>query len=168
MSNKPRYKEPKEFNGNHQFFDKWMLSCKIFLAAQPGLYGDDPKRIWYILSTMQSGEASNWAQQWIDSKTTAGMTTLGTLADFHTVLHDTFAPTDEAAFAHSHLKKMQEGNTPMEDFISSFKTYMRKSRITNEPVIINLFRNAINPRIATEIDLQLNRPDTIAEWYTQA
>jgi hypothetical protein len=44
----------------------------------------------------------------------------------------------------------------MEDFISSFKTYMRKSRITNKPVIIDLFRNAINPRIATEIDLQLN------------
>jgi hypothetical protein len=81
---------------------------------------------------MQSGEVLNWTQQWIDSKTTAGTTTLGTLADFHTALHDTFTPTDKAAFAHSHLKNMQQGNTPMEDFISSFKTYMRKSRITNE------------------------------------
>jgi hypothetical protein len=156
MSNKPRYKEPKEFDGSCQFFDEWVLSCKIFLAAQPDLYDDDPKRIWYILLTMQSREASNWAQQWIDSKTTAGTTTLGTLADFHTALHDAFTPIDEAAFMHSHLKKMQQGNTLMEDFISSFKTYMRKSRITNEPVIIDIFRNAINPRIATEIDLHLN------------
>jgi hypothetical protein len=43
MLNKLRYQEPQEFNGNHQFFDEWMLSCKIFLAAQPDLYDDDPK-----------------------------------------------------------------------------------------------------------------------------
>ena len=79
-----------------------------------------------------------------------------------------FAPADEPAFAYGHLKRTKQGPTPIEDFISEFKTYVRCSGITDKPVIIDLFRQAINPSITLKIDTQITPPTTIADWYSQA
>ncbi|KAJ3565343.1 hypothetical protein NP233_g7688 [Leucocoprinus birnbaumii] len=88
--------------------------------------------------------------------------------DFKKALREAFAPTDEPGYAHQQLLSLKQGNLPMEDFISQFKNLVRKSKITEDWPLIEIFRKAIERTIAWQLDTGPSPPKTLAEWYTRA
>jgi hypothetical protein len=180
----PKFKEPPTFNGDRNRFDEWLHSCEIYLHGNRLNYPDDDDRIWYILSTMQSGEAYDWASEFMDSRTNTadGIPhaldrhgnpakkgfVLPALDDFKKSLRSSFAPFDELAHGLAGLQSMHQGNLPIEVFNNRFKQQARKARITDQRVLIEIYRRAISPRIAHEINVRIDLPTNVDEWYTLA
>src|SRR5262249_37725330 len=85
--NCPTFKEPTCFDGGRLNYKNWIQTCKVYLNSSGSKYSTEENKIWYVLSTMQSGEAANWVEQWLASKTdNQGTITVRSLKDFFSEL----------------------------------------------------------------------------------
>jgi hypothetical protein len=171
--------DPGAFSGDRYQFDDWLQACDIYLRGNRNAYTTDEERMWFVVSHMQKGEAADWVEQYIQSRTNTAANTPHaghaaqvfvpeTYETFRTQLKTAFQPVDEPASAHVKLQRLQQGNMPMEAFTSQFKNLVRRTQITDDRTIIDLFRKAIDRSIAYDIDTSTTPPTTPALWYEQA
>jgi hypothetical protein len=161
-----------------------MQACQIYLYSNRLNYPDDDDKTWYVLSTMQAGEAYDWAAKFMAKYTNTAIGTphakdhhgnaagpgfvLPSYEEFRKKLRGSFAPFDELAHGLVGLQNLKQGNTPIEIFNSRFKQMARKANITDNHILIEIYRRAINPKIAHEINVRIDLPTTAEEWYTLA
>ncbi|KAJ3493618.1 hypothetical protein NLJ89_g10975 [Agrocybe chaxingu] len=85
-----RINVPPEFDGNRDDFEAFLNKCLLYLAINSGVYDTDQKRIGYVLSLMNKGEAHIWSNQFIKKCTTANGIDLGTFLGFKDILEEAF------------------------------------------------------------------------------
>jgi IS1 family transposase len=110
MANRPtelHYKSPPDFDGNREKFDQWIAQCGLYLLGNHQLYDNDMKKITFILSCMNTGEANYWMQDYLrhyynteDNILVHGYNEgyVETHNQFMTRLQTAFSPADEPAF----------------------------------------------------------------------
>jgi hypothetical protein len=160
MANQPtelHYKSPPDFDGNQEKFDQWIAQCGLYLLGNHQLYDDNTKKITFILSCMNTGEANYWMQDYLqhyyntDDNTPVDRHNKGyveTYNQFTARLQTAFSPADEPAFTRQALRMMKQGNLPIEEFNANFRITTAKARVNDDTQLIEYYKHAIDKDIA--------------------
>ena len=79
---------PREFTGKRMDLNRFIMSCMAHLTINKELYQTDEKKIGFMLSLLNDGEAGAWKEQFIqeafNETVTSGATemTFGSFVDF--------------------------------------------------------------------------------------
>ena len=90
-----RVNTPTPFEGDRSKLRTFLLDCELYLLINQEIYGHDDKKITFVLSYPTGGDASMWKNQWLQSKRTGTMITLGTYAAFFADLTDAFKEEEQ-------------------------------------------------------------------------
>jgi hypothetical protein len=102
---------PKPFTGKRESLKKFLQDAELYITINKKTYDEDIKKIGFILSYMNDGDAATWKEQFIDDcytkSTAAGHSLdLGTYANFKTELEKAFKPWDSPGEALDQMKNL--------------------------------------------------------------
>ena len=72
---------PKPFTGKREELDNFIQDVYLYLDVNSDTYNTDKKKIGYMLSFMNSGDAKSWKAQFLRNLTKDTGLSLGTWAD---------------------------------------------------------------------------------------
>jgi len=124
---------------------------------------------------MTKGEASNWAEQFLEAcidRTTRELMFL-TYNEFLNKLHNDFKQEDKIRDTVDKLKKLHQGNKTAEELVMEFRLLVRRAGFRGNEERdhfhpIEKFQEALNPRLTRKIVHAENVPTTIEGWYKKA
>jgi len=132
-------------------------------------------RIGFILSLMTKGEASDWAEQYLESclDQRNGTIDFPTFTVFLEEINRDFKQEDEVCDAANRLKSLKQGNRTAEELVTEFRLLVGKAGFKGNNDrdhyhLIEKFQEALNPRIALKILHSEDVPETIQGWYKKA
>ncbi|KDR74712.1 hypothetical protein GALMADRAFT_141059 [Galerina marginata CBS 339.88] len=104
----------------------------------------DDKKILVVLSFLRGGEAEEWAQQFVNNAAVLtlanpAVTGFGVYTEFMKQLKDAFKPFDKVGDAVDELEKLQMGDRPAADHVTTFNALLARSEIKDDATIIRLF-----------------------------
>lgn len=156
---------PLAFDGKSESYHAWIVSIESYLTTNEAIYDNDQKKIAFTLSFMKKGPAQGWATTFAADAIQAK--TWGKFADFKIQLEKSFLSTDLAANSLTILQTITQGESVL-DYINSFKIAAHRSGIKDDTVLIRLFSEGLEPRLARRIYGMDTPPTTIDDWYTKA
>ena len=104
---------PREFSGKRTDLNRFIMSCMAHLTVNKDIYQTDKKKMGFILSLLNDGEAGAWKEQFIQEAFNKAVTngdaemTFGTFLDFLKRLKESFEPHNDAADALTQLRALQ-------------------------------------------------------------
>ena len=104
---------PREFTGKQTDLNRFIMSCMAHLMINKEIYQMDEKKIGFMLSLLNDGEAGAWKEQFIqeafNETVTSGAAemTFGTFLDFVKRLKESFEPHNDAADALTQLRALK-------------------------------------------------------------
>ena len=96
---------PREFSGRRTDLNRFIMSCMAHLVVNKDIYHTDEKKIGFLLSLLNDGEAGAWKEQFIQEAFNEAMAnggakmTFRTFPDFLKRLKESFEPHNDAADA---------------------------------------------------------------------
>ena len=111
---------PKPFTGKREELDDFIQDVYLYLDVNGDTYNTDKKKIGYMLSFMNSGDAKSWKAQFLRSSTKDDGLNLGTWPDFLKELKKAFEPYDTPGDALEELIALKMGNSSIEDHIARY------------------------------------------------
>jgi hypothetical protein len=160
---------PKAFSGKRDELEDFVQDVQMYLDINEETYDTDKKKIGYMLSFMNDGDAKTWKTAFRRSVTTNGVIDLGTWTNFLKKVNDSFKPYDAPGDALEDLLELKRGNSSIDDHISRFRIILERSEVpTTSPSAINYFWKSLNPPLQKEL-LRLHTPPTdLEDWYKWA
>jgi len=128
----------------------------------------DDKKIAFILSLLNLGEARTWRTNFIRKNRTRGTLTFPLFSEFLEELDKTFKrkhEEDEALFNLNQMKQRHDENA--EEAITRFKEQASLAGVslTDQPrLAIDYLRSVLNPTLVDKISLDIREPKTFEEW----
>ena len=166
---------PEPFSGDRTRVKRFIQQCQLYLAINDDVYDNEGLKIGFILSLMTKGEASDWAEQFLEACINPHTRALEfpTYDEFLTKLHADFKQEDEVRDAANKLKTLRQGNRTAEELVTEFRLLIGKAgfRGDNERDhyhLIEKFQEALHPRLTLKILHAEEVPDTIEGWYKKA
>ena len=105
---------PREFSGKQTDLNRFIMSCMAHLVVNKDIYHTDKKKIGFLLSLLNDGEAGAWKEQFIQEAFNEAMATgggaemtFGTFLGFLKRLKEFFKPHNNAADALTQLRALQ-------------------------------------------------------------
>jgi len=140
----------KPFNGKRVKLKTFLQDSQMYLLINAETYETDLKKIAFMLSLMEEGDAASWKQQLIeetfDRAILAGTDpNFGTIRNFIGALKDAFEPYDSEGDVLEEMKALRIGDAPIDEHIAKYKMLVTKAKLKEEnPVVINLFRETLS------------------------
>ena len=166
---------PTVFDGSRTKIRTFLQECGLYLEINQDVYDTAAKKIAFVLSYMTEKEALLWKEQYVNTliDPNTGNITFPSWATFRTKLLDDFKPVDQTRTAMNKLELLRQGNKTAEELVTEFKLLVGQASLgattTSDNVhLIQLFRKALNPRLANRILFAETVPSTIEDWYTRA
>jgi hypothetical protein len=158
---------PPVFSGDRGQYETWWFTVMNYLAMNQVPYNTDVKKIGFVLTLLQGGDAGIWGAHYWKSQTNSGANTYtDTWTEFVTKLNDFFQKPDAENEAEFDLENIKQNGRPAADFNIEFRRLASLAGITNDRNLIKLYRKGLDYHIAKRIDERENgAPDTIAAWY---
>ena len=169
---------PKEFSGKRTDLNRFIMSCMAHLMINKESYLTDEKKIGFMLSLLNEGEAGAWKEQFIqeifDETVTSGATemTFGTFVDFVKKLKESFEPHNDAADALTQLRalkyKLEEN---IDEHITKFQMCLARTKLDKSDksqATIKFFKETLPPQLLQRIYGGETIPGTLTEWYKKA
>jgi len=180
-----RVNTPTPFNGDRSKLRTFLLDCELYLVINREIYDHDDKKIAFVLFYLTGGDASMWKNQWLQSKRTGTTLTLGTYAAFFADLTDAFREEEQVQNSlHKIHNLRQSKNMLVEELNTEFRLLVGKAGLTmpttaivpaanatidsNETLLIDAYRRALNPKTCTRILLGETTPKSLAGWMAKA
>ncbi|PPR08157.1 hypothetical protein CVT24_012147 [Panaeolus cyanescens] len=149
----------------------FLQDCTVYLRINRALYDNDEKRIAFVLSHMTGGDAATWKQQFITSKFSGQTLNLGSWQDFYDDLKASFKEEETVSNTLSELTNLKQGSKTAEQHNIDFCLIAGKAGLDlreNTTIMINFYKNSLNPRLLTKI-LSLDEvPTTLEKWFSKA
>jgi len=164
----------KPFNGKHEKLKTFLQDSQMYLLINAETYETDLKKIAFMLSLMEEGDAASWKQQLIeetfDQAILAGTDpNFGTIGNFIGALKDAFEPYDSEGDALEEMKALRIGDVPIDEHIAKYKMLVTKAKLKEEnPVVINLFRETLSLSLQRRLLTLEKPPKTLKDWYEWA
>ena len=117
----------------------------MYLLVNSKIYEDDLKKIAFMLSYINDGDAASWKEQLVEETFNLAIRQnlppdFGTFNNFLAELKQAFEPYDSPGDALEELKELQMGNTPIDKHIAQYKMLVTKSKLKNDnSVVIDMF-----------------------------
>ena len=160
---------PKPFAGKREELDDFIQDVYLYLDVNGDTYNTDKKKIGYMLSFMNSGDAKSWKAQFLRNSTKDDGLNLGTWSDFIKEIRKAFEPYDAPGDALEELIALKMGNSSIEDHIARYRVLLKKSQVPEDsPSAIDYFRKTLNYPLQRDLLKLPTPPKDLKEWYDWA
>jgi len=157
--------KPQTFDGTPSKVSKFVGACSLYIKMR---LRDIPveKQVLWILSYVQGGSADIWKENVMEEITT-GEIEFETVGEFLAKIRKEFGGGDEESVKVAELKKIEQGERTMEEFVQDFKRTARGSDYEGCP-LIKEFKQGMNRNIRRKLMEAENQPATIEHWFKRA
>ena len=152
--------KPAIFNGEAGKVGGFVTACRLYLKMKMREAMVEEQVFW-ILSHVQGGLADIWKENVMEELEVEEME-YETAEKFLTVLKKKFGGREEETVKVEKLRKLEQGEKTMEEFIQEFKRAVRGSRYEGRP-LVEEFKRGINRRIRKKLMKAENLPAFIKQ-----
>lgn len=160
--------KPAPFDGIHHNFWAFWNGVQLYISANLTKLADNKNKIIFVFSLLTSREAASFHSQHIkDATDDQGVITFGTFTRFTTTLKDRFESREERSDALQQRQHLRfRTGTFMEEYVAWFKHLLNMTKITEDHVAIDLFKEKLLHSYLMGIFVTDN-PPTIIQDTTQ-
>lgn len=166
-----RIGNPTAFSGDRYKLKTFLQECDLYLLVNAAIYDNDAKRIAFVLSHINGGEAVQWKEQFLTSCRRGGAFRLGTYTDFVEKLQEAFKEEESVHTALWELNNLKQGGKSIEEHNIAFRLLCGKAGIATtpeSPLLIEIYRQSLNPGVLSKIFSLESVPTTIETWMSKA
>ena len=120
----------------------------------------------WALSYVQGGSADVWKKNLMEELENGEME-YESIEEFFTSLKKEFRGGEEKSVKAAELKKLEQGEKMMEEFVQEFKRAARGSGYEGRP-LVEEFKQGMNGGIRRKLMEAENPPTSIEQWYRKA
>ena len=146
------------FNGTTARVAGFITACKLYIRMRMREEMVE-EQIQWILSYVQGGTADVWKEN-VMEELEAGEVE-------YICLKKEFGGGEEELVKAMELRKLEQGEKTMEEFVQEFKKAVRGSGYEGQP-LIKEFKRGINSGIRRKLMEAENPPASIEQWYRRA
>ena len=112
------------------------------------VYDDDDKKIAFVLSFMNEGDAGAWKEELIskaleEAEERGDDLSFGTFKAFKESLIESFKQYDAPGDALDEMRTMRMGDIPIDEHIAKFKILVTNSGLKKSAAVVNFFREML-------------------------
>ena len=172
MTKKTKLNPLKPFTGKRTDLQRFIQETFIFLTINKEHYNTDDKKIAFVMSFMNNGDASSWKQEFISRimKDDQGDDiSFRTYKAFMESLEKSFSPYDGPGDALEEMKQLKFTNDKsIDEHVSKFKLLVAQSGLGHPTAIIDLFRETLPYSLQRPIITSEFFPATLDGWFNKA
>ena len=157
--------KPAIFNGEAGKVGGFITACRLYLKMKMrGISVEE--QVQWVLSYVQGGLADVWKEN-IMEELESGEIEYETAEEFFTNLRKEFGGGEEESVKAAELRKLEQREKTMEEFVQEFKRAARESEYEGWP-LIEEFKRGMNGGIRRKLMEAENPPASIEQWYRRA
>ena len=157
--------KPQIFDGTTVRVAGFITACKLYIKMRIREETVEGQIQW-ILLYVQGGTADMWKENVIEKLKTVEVE-YESVEDFLTCLKKKFGGRKEESVKVAELRKLEQGERMIEEFVQEFKRAARESSYKGRP-LVEEFKQGINRRIRRKLMEVENPPASIEQWYRKA
>ena len=115
---------------------------------------------------MQEGSADMWEKNVLE-KLKVRELEFETIGEFLAEIKKEFGGGEEELVRAAELRKLEQGERTMEEFVQEFKRVARRSRYKRR-LLVEEFKRGMNRAIRRKLIEAENQPSSIEQWYRRA
>jgi len=157
--------KPQIFDGIAARVAGFITACKLYIRMR---IRKEPVKgqVQWILLYVQRGTADVWKENVIE-ELKAGEVEYETAEEFLMSLKKKFGGGEEELVKAAELRKLEQGERTMEEFVQEFKRVARGSGYEGRPSVKE-FKRGMNRAIRRKLIEAENQPGSIEQWYRRA
>jgi len=152
--------KPPVLNGEVGKVGELIIACRLYLRVKMREAAVE-EQIQWVLSYVQRGSVNIWKKNMLEDLK-GGLLEYGTIGEFLTDIKKEFGGGDEESVKVAELKKVEQGEKIMEEFVQEFRRAARGS-IYKRRLLIEEFKKEMKNLIEAE-----KPPTSIEQWYKHA
>jgi len=157
--------KPVIFSGEAERVGGFIMACRLYIKMK--LRGNTmEEQIQWVLTYVQGGSADVWKKNIMDELETGEME-YEMVEDFLTNLRKEFGGGEEESVKVAELRKLEQGEKTMEEFVQEFKRAARGSGYEGR-LLVEEFKRGMNGGIWRKLMEAENPPTSIEQWYRRA
>ena len=161
-----RIHEPEVFDGERARYRSWKLQVQRYLTAYPD--ATDHEKITVIISYVRGAKVNTWVDGFTDNNFDPASSEWAVgVGDLWSDLDRNFVDFAMEANALRKLQDLRQGDREAAEFIQEFEATRGMTALeTEDPMTLEFFKNAINPRYRAQISLlpAQVRPANFERW----
>ena len=143
----------------------FIMACKLYIRIKMREELVEGQVQW-ILSYMQEGAADVWKKNVIEELEVEEIE-YETEEEFLMSLKKKFGGGEEESVKVAELKKLEQGEKTIEEFVQEFKRAVRESGYKGQ-LLVEEFKRGMNGAIRRKLMEAENQPSSIEQWYRRA
>ena len=157
--------KPQIFDGFPAKVRGFISACKLYIRMR--LRGESvEEQVQWVLSYVQGGTADVWKEN-VMEELESGEVEYESGEEFLMSLKKEFGGGEEESVKAVELRKLEQGERTIEEFIQEFKRAARGSRYERRP-LVEEFKRGMNRGIRRKLMEVENPPASIEQWYKRA
>jgi hypothetical protein len=147
----------KPFTGKIEDFDPFLRECFVRFEIQATIYDTATKKAAFMLSYFEKDSARLWKEAYYAERANKSFVENDDFDLFIDLLKESFTDTGRVQDALHDLQTLRQGNRPVDELNTVFRTYMQKaglSKAHNRTILINYYQKALKPAMVQEIILK--------------
>ena len=157
--------KPAIFNGEAGRVGGFVTACRLYLRMKMRGAAVEEQVQWVLLY-VQGGSTDVWKEN-VMKELEAGKVEYESVEEFLMSPKKEFGGGEEESIKVVELRKLEQGERTMEEFIQEFKRAARGSRYEGKP-LIEEFKRGMNGGIRRKLMKAENLPISIEQWYRKA
>jgi len=157
--------KPAIFNGEAGKVGGFVTTCRLYLRMKMR-EATIEEQVFWILSHVQGGSADIWKEN-VMEELKSGEVEYEIAEEFLTSLKKEFGGGEEKSVKVAELRKLEQEERTMEEFVQEFKRAARGSGYEGRP-LVEEFKRGINGGIRRKLMEAENPPASIEQWYRRA
>ena len=139
----------KPFSGKRTELKQFLQDVIVYITINKEIYSDDDKKIAFMMSFMNDGDAGSWKEEFLSRKIleAAGRgddVTFGSWTAFTKAVSDSFSPFDAPGDALSEIRNMKmRQDTSINEHVAKFKILVSQTGLTDSIGIADHFRETL-------------------------
>jgi len=157
--------KPAIFNGETGKVGGFVTACRLYLKMKMR-EATVEEQVFWVLSHMQGGTADIWKEN-VMEELEAGEMEYETVEELLTALKKEFGGEEEEAVKAAELRRVEQGEKMMEEYVQEFKRIARGGGYEGRP-LVEEFKRGMNGGIRRKLMEVENPPTSIEQWYRRA
>ena len=142
-----------------------VTACRLYIwMKMRGVAVEE--QIQWVLSYVQEESADMWKENMIEDLE-GELLEYKIVEEFLTDIRKKFGKGDEESAKVAEIKRLEQGNKTIEEFVQKFRRVARDSRYERRP-LMEEFKREMNEAIRRKLMEAKHQPSSIEQWYNKA